>query len=54
MEEGHKYFFIFPKIPWHKEECKHEWILVWLSTELEGFRCKLCGEETLDFGDENE
>ena len=26
----------------------HNWTVVWLSEDLEGFRCDICGAETLD------
>ena len=31
------------------EKCNNnEWELVWLSDDLEGFRCKICGNEEVD------
>lgn len=61
-ESDHNYFFSFPKgMPWAKYDelgrripdvCKHSWMLVWLSEDLEGFRCKLCGKEVIDLEEE--
>ena len=28
--------------------CEHEWKGVWLTEELEGYRCQKCNHETLD------
>lgn len=28
--------------------CEHEWSIVWLTDDLEGFKCVNCGFETVD------
>jgi hypothetical protein len=29
-------------------KCEHNWEVVWLTDDLEGFRCSKCGFETID------
>jgi len=33
---------------------EHQWELVWLTDELQGLRCKICGKEILDIEDDND
>jgi hypothetical protein len=29
-------------------QCEHVWEVVWLTEDLEGYICKLCGYETIE------
>ena len=40
----------FEHCPWCGKEFvdQHHWELVWLTDDLEGFRCKVCGTEAVE------
>lgn len=63
-EENHKYFFgQMPEMPWKKKKPEtvsedhahdHLWEGVWLSPDLEGYRCTICGKEQAEIEEDEQ